>query len=129
MARKRPVQAGPAFREGLGKCAICGTRKRRREAHHVLPQQHIRTYAHSLRLPEDEERRLLRRLLTDRRNRLVLCAGPLSCHAQLEARRLLVTRHRTPASAWEFAAELGEAYVMRLERLYPSGQASVRPSA
>jgi hypothetical protein len=80
------------------------------EAHHVVSQRFLRDLA--------RERGLYAAaLLSDPRNRLVLCSGPFSCHARHEAAFRRVPRRLVPESAWEFASDLGlEWYV---ERFYP----------
>ena len=88
-------------------------------AHHVLPKQVIRQYVRGLRLPSVEAIPLSKRLLSDTRNRLWLCEGPLGCHPQFENRRLVIPRDRVPQGAFEFAAELGERFVAWLEKRYP----------
>lgn len=119
---KSPVRPRPAFTRNPGSCATCPKRQarnRRRHAHHILPQRYLREYVDSLRLPEAEARSLLRRLISDTRNRLWLCVGPMSCHAQYEGAMLVIPRSVIPASAFEFTAELGDRWVARLEALYP----------
>jgi hypothetical protein len=120
--KKRRVEASPAFKRNQGPCAMCPpllATRRRRQAHHVLSQELIRAYVRGLRLPEAQERRLLRKLLSDTRNRIWLCAGPLGCHQQFEGAMLVIPRSKVPWSAFVFAAELGDRYVARLERDYP----------
>jgi hypothetical protein len=91
-------------------------------AHHVLPKQVIRQYVRGLRLPSVEAIPLSKRLLSDTRNRLWLCDGPLSCHAQFENHRLMITREQIPASAFVFATELSDSLVSWLEKRYPDPQ-------
>ncbi|HZR08946.1 MAG TPA: hypothetical protein VFA79_10220 [Myxococcales bacterium] len=83
---------------------------------HWLPQQALRVYVSGLRLPESEARAVLRRLLADERNLSPFCHR---FHLASRGGRELFTREMVPVSAWEFARELGEAYVARLERAYP----------
>jgi hypothetical protein len=115
----RQVRADATFREVVsqGPCAICGTTRRRREAHHLLAQEHIRTWVASLRMGDERaERNLLRRLLSDPRNGIAACP---TCHQRVEGRSVPLARSKVPPTAFAFAAELGEWAVVRLEREYP----------
>lgn len=107
--RERPV-TGATFKVPRGsRCAVCG-RKWPLESHHVTPQQLLRRVARERGLYAPA-------LLSDARNRLVLCSGPQSCHARHEAAFRRVPRGLVPAEALEFAADLGlEWYI---ERTYP----------
>jgi hypothetical protein len=116
--RKGKPQARPSFRVGLGPCVLCGTTRRFRQAHHGLPQQVVRRHVEGLRLPEADARRLMLDLLSDVRNRMAVC---VECHPKVEHGRS-IPRHKVPRSVFEFAAELGERYVARLERMYPLGE-------
>lgn len=101
-------------------CAICGTRVRHVVAHHITPQQKIRVHVRGIPMDPEDRRYLHIHLLSDPRNRLWLCDfAPLACHPQLEAHRLTVYRDQIPASAFEFAAELGEPFVAWLEKRHP----------
>lgn len=114
------VKAGKDWSAGRkGPCGVCAPMRRRRprQAHHVLPQRAIRDYVVELRLPLPDGRKLLKKLLTDKRNRMWLC---VDCHAGYEHGNLTIYREMTPVSAWDFARELGERYVARLERMYPT---------
>jgi hypothetical protein len=118
----RQVPADATFREVVsqGPCAICGTTRRRREAHHLLAQEHIRTWVTSLRMGDEKaERAYLRRLLSDPRNGVAACP---TCHQQVEGRSVPLPRSKVPPEAFAFAAELGEWAIVRLEREYPNHQ-------
>lgn len=87
--------------------------------HHWLPQQQIRVYVRGLRLDGRASRRRLRSLLADERNLIAVCAA---CHDLIDPLLGLGPQARrcdVPASAFEFAAELGAEWLVRLERLYP----------
>lgn len=84
--------------------------------HHWVPQQHLRAYVRGLRLDPGIAKQYLRRLLKDERNLYAVCS---SCHQNAEHGNTPFTREEIPASAWDFARELGEWAVVRLERAYP----------
>lgn len=111
--RRKRVYAEPGFQQevqGLP-CLKCG--KGARDGHHFLPQQMLRAHARTHKLTDSE----LKALLSDRRNRGELCPD---CHAN-EENGNRVPRELVPASAFEFAEELGLRWV--LERRYgvPAG--------
>lgn len=108
------AQASRAFRRAISRkpCAVCQTTNLPRDPHHLISQQHLRSYVRSLRLPEMEARKLLRRLLSDVRGSLALCRP---CHARLERRFTLLTYEQIPIAAWAFARELGPWATARLE--------------
>lgn len=111
-------KADPGFQtECAGmRCAKC--RRRGCQGHHVLGQQHIGDYVRGLRLDDAEAFALEEQLLSDRRNRLPLCPD---CHYEHEYEPYgRLPRRFVPASAWEFAPELGTWAVVRLERDYPA---------
>ena len=83
------------------RCAACG--KRAVHLHHLVPKQVLRREARRDRL-------------TDPRNLLPLC---FDCHFNHESWSHRLERHQVPAKTWEFAKELGEWAVVRLERDYP----------
>jgi hypothetical protein len=102
-------------------CAWCFERQRFRAAtswHHFLPQEQIRRYVDGLvrTMGKRELVRLLRRLLADERNLVALC---FDCHDghehTISGRRGIEV---VPASAFEFAGELGPEWVERLRRNY-----------
>lgn len=120
----------PASEMRCGRGYACGhLRPRFRMAqswHHWLPQRDIRRHVDALvrSRPKRELRRLLRGLLADERNLIALCR---ECHDAHE--HTLAGRYGwadVPASAVEFAGELGVEFVVVLERLYgcPEGAAS-----
>lgn len=112
------AKADPGFQtEVVGaRCAQC--RQKGCQGHHVLAQQHIRDHVRGLRLDDAEAFALEERLLSDRRNRLPVCPD---CHYGHEyAPDARLPRRLVPASAWEFAAELGTWAVVRLEGDYPA---------
>lgn len=112
-AGKRPVVFRSPSPARLEPCAAC---RQRRAAHwhHWLSQERIRAYVRSLRIrDDDEQRRLLKVLLHDRRNLSPVC---VECHG---TRTLEHARGLTPpAAAFEFAAELGPEWQERLRRDY-----------
>jgi hypothetical protein len=85
--------------------------------HHWLPQESIRVYVRSLRLPDDAADGMLRRLLHDRRNISALC---LRCHGNTGTVGHGMRRKDVRPDAFEFAAELGPEWLTRLERSYPN---------
>ena len=87
------------------RCALCPARAVHQ--HHFLPKQVLKREGHADKL-------------RDPRNLFGLCLMDHLDHenwAGHGARRL--RRHHLTAGAWEFARELGEWAVMRLERDYP----------
>lgn len=100
-----------------GKCFRC--RRRANHWHHWTPQQFIRVYVRGLRLPREQARPLLRDLLRDERNLVRVCHACHGGHTVASAGSSF-TRADVPESAFDFARELGEEYVVRLEREYPA---------
>jgi hypothetical protein len=97
-------------------CAVCGGRDYM-EPHHLVTKRWIRDYVMSLRITDPAERAQHRlTLLGDVRNALACCGA---CHANHTAGALVIPRRLIPAAAFEFAAELGEPMLARLERRYP----------
>lgn len=80
---------------------VCG--KRAVHLHHLVPKQVLR-------------RELRHDRLTDPRNLLPLC---FDCHFNHESWAKRLTFDQLPRSVFEFARELGEWAVVRLERDYP----------
>lgn len=114
--KKKPrVEFKPQVSARQFQCERC---KRFRAAHwhHWLPQESIRVFARSLRLPEQAEARRLRVLLHDRRNVSALC---VTCHGNTGTLGHGMTRADVKPSAFEFAAGLGPEWLARLERSYP----------
>lgn len=99
------------------RCATC-RRSRAAHWHHWLKQQHVRAYVRSLRIRDDgERRRVEHELLHDPRNLSALCAD---CHALEDGVAVRLVREDVPASAFEFAAELGGEYTATLLKCYPA---------
>lgn len=99
------------------RCVVCG-RKRGLQAHHVLRQQDLRTYAHRHHLSLHEAERIR----WDVRNGLTVCKP---CHDRHTGREKRILREQLPASVFEFVAELderepGEPMMVRLENEYPA---------
>lgn len=103
----------PERRAKLRVCERCGT-ARATGWHHWVPQQHLRAYVRSLRLPTPDGRALLRRLIHDWRNLTALCDD---CHGNGDETAALCAED-VPASAHEFAATLGPEWVERLAHRY-----------
>ena len=93
-------------------CRRCG-QHRASTWHHWLPVRKLREHVRSLRLPHDEARVLLSALIHDERN---LSPYALTCHLAAENHAPPFTRAEVPASAFEFADELGLVWL--IERLY-----------
>lgn len=79
--------------------------------HHWLPKYKLREYVRGLRLPYDDAYKLLRKLIHDERN---LTPYALGCHisAERDQPRFGTSappfrRSEVPASAFEFAREIG----------------------
>lgn len=83
------------------RCAACS--RRAVHMHHLIPKQVLR-------------REGRRSSMSDPRVLLPLC---FECHFNHESWARRLTRDQVPSSAWEFARELGEWAVVRLERDYP----------
>lgn len=125
-ARERAAKPKPPVRfraktpARARQCERCAGQEHSRGAtchHHWLAQEFIRVYVRGLRLPEDRARRLLGALLADERNLSPLCTP---CHEEHEQTTVVVfTAADVPASAHEFAAELGSEWAERLRRAYP----------
>ena len=110
-----PVRFKAKRPAGDFQCAKCP--RRATSWHHLLAQQHIRSYAITLRLPDAEERAVLRVLLPDERNLLPMCD---TCHmAEEHSPRVVLTAADVPPAAHAFAAELGPEWAERLRRTYP----------
>lgn len=105
---RRPARTQP--------CA-CGCGERAAHWHHWLEQEHIRVYARGLRLPDQAHDKLLRALLRDERNLSAYAAG---CHLDTREGQTGFTAEDVPASAHQFAAELGPEWAERLRREYRS---------
>ena len=108
LRRDFDAEAAKAWLGSMGwRCAVCGERQRRErlEGHHVIPQRliraHVRSLAHTLKLPDAEAVVLLRRLLWDPRNGVPVHR---ECHARLERRFATIV---PSDEAWDFARELG----------------------
>lgn len=101
-----------------GRCLACG-RPGATTRHHVLPRQVIRREGRSLGLR-------VRVLLADPRN---LVPMHFDCHLAHENWAPRLTREQVPERAWQFARELGEWAVVRLERDYPVHDDDARPAA
>lgn len=97
-------------------CAEPGCSRKARTWHHWLPQQQIRAYVRSLRLPDSKSRPLLRRLLRDERNLSPFCGDH---HGEHGTTAHEFEHEQVPASAFEFAGDLGPEWRARLERMYP----------
>jgi hypothetical protein len=90
--------------------------------HHVLAQTHLRKHARSECRPD--KRAITNReaaLIADKRNMVPMC---FDCHMSHENWSKRLTREQVPESAWEFARELGEWAVVRLENDYPRREAA-----
>jgi hypothetical protein len=103
---------GPARTQDCKRC-------RKRKAHHWhhwTPQTTLRTYMRSKSKGEDpfDIRKELGILLRDDRNLTPLCN---SCHAANGIGWTTVPM-KPPESAYEFATELGDEWLVRLERAY-----------
>jgi hypothetical protein len=83
------------------RCALCPARAVHQ--HHLIPKQVLRREGRSDRL-------------TDPRVLMPLC---FDCHFSHESWSRRIWRDQLPASVWEFARELGEWAVCRLEQDYP----------
>jgi hypothetical protein len=114
---RRPVRfkaSTPAYHHD---CFRCPDHQRRRAQtwHHWVAQRAIRDHCRGLRLDESAERALLRRLLNDPRNLSPCCR---ECHNAGEfSARYRFRQDEIPASARQFAAELGPWAVARLDRI------------
>lgn len=122
-------------------CAGCGTTHGRIQAHHCIEKEALRREfpygavwvvcepsEPSVVSPErrtlplraarrNEDCDLTREQIAwDPRNGMPLCRR---CHDLHTTAARRIPRRRLPASAWEFAQELGERFVARLERTYP----------
>jgi hypothetical protein len=116
--RRQRVKFRPrrsASNERCAACAAVGVARTAVHWHHVLPQERLRVYARSLRLPEKEHDALLRRLIHDWRNIVPMCGR---CHARHDHPTDRFAAADVPKSAWEFVAELGEEWVERLRGMY-----------
>lgn len=80
-------------------------------------------YVRSLRLrDDDEEYAIEKRLIHDSRNLSAVCFG---CHGNGSLEHAAPLRAvGPPASAFEFAAELGPEWLERLRRSYPASEPS-----
>lgn len=97
-------------------CSWRGCTRTAASWHHWTAQQHLRVFARSLRLPDEQERAVLRDLLRDERNLSPFCRKHHGSHG--------TTSHefawsQVPRSAREFARELGDEWFERLRRAYP----------
>lgn len=118
--RRRRPSVGRAFRAVAEQpCAVCGTDRRKREAHHLVECSALRQWAMSQRLDPAEAWALERRLINDRRNALSLCK---ICHARATNAHARVSRSLLPPAVFEFAGELGEWALIRLEQAYPANR-------
>lgn len=114
-ARRVEFRARTPAREHT--CFKCKRRKAQ-HWHHWSPQSHIRAFVRAERIRElRHEAVLLRRLLRDERNLSPVCAG---CHGDKALGASRLTREDVPASAFEFAMEMGAEWLERLRGLYPS---------
>jgi hypothetical protein len=95
------------------RCFRCGDRAT--SWHHWLPQQAIRVYVRGLRLTDEASRILLRDLLRDERNLSPACHH---CNLAENDRSRPFTASEVPASAREFAGELGPEWESKLARRY-----------
>jgi hypothetical protein len=103
-------------------CAWPGCEKAGKTWHHWLMRQHLKAYVDTLRLrDEGEERGLLRQLLRDPRNIDPFCGDHHGSHGTNSHRFEL---EQVPASAFEFAGELGSEWAVKLERTYRPQQAA-----
>jgi hypothetical protein len=101
-------------------CAWPGCDRSAASWHHWLTQDAIRAYVRSLRIrDEPEEDRLLRRLLRDERNLSPFCARHHGPHGTTAHE---YTWPQVPASACEFARELGREWFAKLRRAYPDSR-------
>lgn len=108
-------------------CWACLRRDRSRpgrEWHHWLPQRLLREYVRSLRLDAEQARTVLRRLLHDERNLSPVCLTCHDAHEHPGVSNERFGRADVPASAIEFAVELGPEWAERLRRLYPAAGCS-----
>ena len=111
--RRRDTPYAPRIRGKV--CIACGAPAANH--HHVLGAQHLRRWAREQRGWERKERPYkTQAVLKDDRNLVPMC---FPCHMDHEAWARRLTRDQVPASTWEFARELGEWAVVRLERDYP----------
>ena len=108
--RRKPAGAIMAdlWRDGLGPCAMRGTTacSGPLQGHHVIEKRALR-------------RRGLDEHLWDKRNRMSLCDHH---HAQHTVAHKRIPYDLVPASALEFADELGLTYL--IERYYPREEAA-----
>lgn len=99
------------------------------DAHHLLPKTWLKSeFPHGVNVhAEFTDRgdgvtdevhviRPLAALLNDPRNGIIACRDH---HDRIENARIPIYRADLPARVWEFAAELGDRAVARLERDYP----------
>jgi hypothetical protein len=96
-------------------CERCGAPAVAR--HHWVEQEQLRVFVRGLRLPKPEHDARLRAVLHDSRNLTSLCHR---CHGIGGTDACPLTRADVPASAFTFAAELGDEWLVRLERTYPA---------
>lgn len=110
--------ARPASRLPCYPCGLAGVARRAAHWHHWLPQTLIRQRARGLARDVPIELLLadLKRTLADARNLTAMC---FDCHMAHEDHPERWERSHVPASALEFAAELGPEWLARLERAYP----------
>lgn len=101
------------------KCT-CGAKPKPHRAttyHHWLPQktlrQHARSWAREVNASPENVRAYLYGLLRDERNLTPMCH-----QTNLDLENWSTKRPTPPKSAYEFAAELGEEWLVRLERSY-----------
>jgi hypothetical protein len=112
-----------AVRNGCEACRWFGEPCRGQvEGHHVVYQQHVKAHVNSLRLEAREAEIMMRALLWDKRNAMGLCDRAHKWGQHKRGRP--IPRQLLPASALEFAAELGLLH--KVERLYPPGGVAER---
>ena len=98
-------------------CVQCGSRINI-EGHHVVAKQEVKRVARSARWEFDQTQDAL----WDARNGMPLCS---KCHQQHETAFKRVPRHLVPATALEFARELGVEHV--IDRYYPEAASRINP--
>lgn len=99
------------------KCMIGACPRRMAHMHHLIPQQTLVREGHADKL-------------RDARNLVPMCFDHHLAHENWSGHgRARLTRDLLPARVWEFARELGEWAVVRLEREYPVRDHDARPAA
>jgi hypothetical protein len=92
----------------------CGCGRRASTFHHWIPVRKLREHVRAMRLPLDDARKELSRLVHDERG---MSPYALTCHLARENHHPPFQRIEIPDETWNFAEELGLVWL--LQRLYP----------